>query len=138
MHGLTRNSRDFDELAADLADRGCRVVCMDVVGRGDSDWLEHKDDYGFDLYLSDAASLLARLTAGAGRHPLLRWMQGEGAELTIDWVGTSMGGLLGHDARGQGAFADPPTGAERRRAAGPVARADAAEILLAGRRHALL
>src|SRR5437660_10654415 len=46
VHGLTRNSRDFDELAAYLAVRGCRVVCMDVVGRGDSDWLRHKADYG--------------------------------------------------------------------------------------------
>src|SRR5439155_10728260 len=44
VHGLTRNSRDFDELAEHLAVRGCRVVCMDVVGRGDSDWLEHKED----------------------------------------------------------------------------------------------
>ncbi len=95
VHGLTRNSRDFDELAADLADWGCRVVCMDVVGRGDSDWLEHKEDYGFNLYLSDAAALLARLTAGASRYPFLRWMQGGSAELKIDWVGTSMGGLVG-------------------------------------------
>ena len=94
-HGFTRNSRDFDDLAADLAEWGCRVVCMDVVGRGDSDWLERKGDYGFALYLSDAAALLARLTAGADRYPLLRRMQGESADLTIDWVGTSMGGLLG-------------------------------------------
>lgn len=94
-HGFTRNSRDFDDLAADLAEWGCRVVCMDVVGRGDSDWLERKGDYGFALYLSDAAALLARLTAGADRYPLLRRMQGESADLMIDWVGTSMGGLLG-------------------------------------------
>jgi pimeloyl-ACP methyl ester carboxylesterase len=52
VHGLTRNSRDFDALAVDLASR-CRVVCVDVVGRGASDWLEHKEDYGFPLYLSD-------------------------------------------------------------------------------------
>jgi hypothetical protein len=45
-------------LAAALAGR-FRVVCMDVAGRGASDWLEHKEDYGFGLYLSDAASLLA-------------------------------------------------------------------------------
>ena len=95
VHGLTRNSRDFDELAADLAEWGCRVACMDVVGRGDSDWLEHKEDYGFALYLSDAAALLARLTAQSGRLSLLRRMQGESGELKIDWVGTSMGGLIG-------------------------------------------
>jgi len=95
VHGLTRNSRDFDELAADLADWGSRVVCMDVVGRGDSDWLEHKEDYGFSLYLSDAATLLARLTALSDRFALLRRMQGASGELKIDWVGTSMGGLIG-------------------------------------------
>ena len=39
VHGLTRNSRDFDALAVDLASR-CRVVCVDLVGRGASDWLE--------------------------------------------------------------------------------------------------
>jgi len=36
---------------------------MDVVGRGDSDWLENKADYGFAQYVSDAAALLARITA---------------------------------------------------------------------------
>ena len=36
VHGLSRNSRDFDRLAAGL-EADCRVVCMDVVGRGDSD-----------------------------------------------------------------------------------------------------
>jgi pimeloyl-ACP methyl ester carboxylesterase len=93
VHGLTRNSRDFDELAAYLAVRGRRVVCMDVVGRGDSDWFEHKEDYGFAQYVSDAAALLARITAP--RASLLRRMQGEGGEHIVDWVGTSMGGLVG-------------------------------------------
>src|SRR5438105_3446377 len=60
MHGFTRNSRDFDMLARNLAQR-CRVVCMDVAGRGESDWLERKEDYDFSLYLSDAAALLARV-----------------------------------------------------------------------------
>src|SRR5262252_7149256 len=62
VHGLTRNCRDFDELARYLAVRGCRVVCMDVVGRGDSDWFENKADYGFAQYVSDAVALLARVT----------------------------------------------------------------------------
>ena len=95
VHGLTRNSRDFDELAASLADRGCRIACMDVVGRGDSDWLEHKQDYGFSQYLSDAAALLARLTAPPKRVSLLRRLQGASEGPRIDWVGTSMGGLIG-------------------------------------------
>src|SRR5258707_516157 len=95
VHGLTRNSRDFDELAASLAERGCRVACIDVVGRGESDWLEHKQDYGFSQYLSDAAALLARLTAPPKRVSLLRRLQGASEGPRIDWVGTSMGGLIG-------------------------------------------
>ena len=96
VHGLTRNSRDFDELAGNLAGYGHRVVCMDVVGRGRSDWLEHKEDYGFALYVSDAAALLARITApAAGFGALLRALRGAGAEQKIDWIGTSMGGLIG-------------------------------------------
>ena len=77
VHGLTRNGRDFDMLAQALAPQ-CRVLCPDVVGRGQSDWLAHADDYGYPVYLSDMAALIAR----------------SGAE-QIHWVGTSMGGLIG-------------------------------------------
>jgi len=77
VHGLTRNGRDFDFLAQALAAQR-RVLCPDVVGRGHSDWLTHKDDYSYPLYLSDMAALIAR----------------SGAE-QVDWVGTSMGGLIG-------------------------------------------
>ncbi|BAL24347.1 alpha/beta fold hydrolase [Azoarcus sp. KH32C] len=76
-HGLTRNGRDFDFLAQALADH-YRVVCPDVAGRGRSDWLGVKGDYGFPLYVSDMVTLLARLDAD-----------------TVHWVGTSMGGLIG-------------------------------------------
>lgn len=77
VHGLARNSRDFDYLAAALTPE-CRVLCMDVAGRGDSEWLENKSDYTFTLYQNDAAAMLARV---GGRK--------------IDWIGTSMGGLIG-------------------------------------------
>ncbi len=77
VHGLTRNGRDFDDLAQALSP-DFRVLCPDVVGRGKSDWLEHKQDYGYPLYLSDMAALIAR--SGAAR---------------VRWVGTSMGGLIG-------------------------------------------
>ncbi len=77
VHGLTRTGRDFDFLAqALLAQR--RIVCPDVVGRGHSDWLTHKQDYGYPLYLSDMSALIAR--TGVDQ---------------VDWVGTSMGGLIG-------------------------------------------
>jgi len=64
VHGLSRNGRDFDFLARELA-RDCRVVCPDVVGRGDSDWLADKSDYTFSTYRTDAAALIARITAPA-------------------------------------------------------------------------
>lgn len=79
VHGLTRNGRDFDLLAADLADRlNARVICPDVVGRGDSGRLANPDNYGYPQYLADMAVLLARLNVEQ-----------------VDWVGTSMGGLIG-------------------------------------------
>jgi len=97
VHGLSRNCRDFDYLARDLS-RSCRVVCPDVVGRGDSEWLADKSDYSFSTYLSDAAALIARITApappvafGTIRGPR---KSAEGPA-QIDWVGTSMGGLIG-------------------------------------------
>ena len=77
VHGLTRNGRDFDTLARALS-ADCRVICPDVVGRGLSQWLTHKQDYGYPQYLGDMAALIAR--TGAER---------------VSWVGTSMGGLIG-------------------------------------------
>ena len=76
-HGLTRNGRDFDRLASVLAQRW-RVACPDVVGRGRSDWLADPAGYGYPQYLADMAALIARLDVAA-----------------VDWVGTSMGGLIG-------------------------------------------
>lgn len=96
VHGLARNSRDFDFVAAGLA-RECRVICPDVVGRGDSEWLADKSDYRFSTYLADAAVLLARVTAPARPRFLgvIPGLQATGGPKRIDWVGTSMGGLLG-------------------------------------------
>lgn len=77
VHGLTRNGRDFDMLAAGLED-AFRVVCPDMVGRGKSDWLPEADAYGYPQYLADMTALIARLDVAH-----------------VDWVGTSMGGLIG-------------------------------------------
>lgn len=94
VHGLARNRRDFDFLARDLAD-AFRVVCVDVVGRGESDWLRVKEDYRFGQYLADSAALIARVTARAEGvlASLVRRLTGRAASL--DWIGTSMGGLIG-------------------------------------------
>ncbi len=77
VHGLSRQGRDFDTLARALAGE-YRVVCPDVVGRGRSDWLADPTGYQIPAYVSDMVSLLARLNAK-----------------TLDWLGTSMGGLIG-------------------------------------------
>ncbi len=77
VHGLARQGRDMDTLAADLSS-DYRVVCPDVVGRGQSERLLDPMAYGFPTYAADMVTLLARL----------------GAE-QVDWVGTSMGGIIG-------------------------------------------
>ncbi|MDF2181855.1 alpha/beta hydrolase [Neptuniibacter sp. CAU 1671] len=77
VHGLARNSRDFDELAQAMS-RDYRVICPDVVGRGDSDWLPQPQMYQIGQYMQDMTALIARLGVDA-----------------VDWVGTSMGGLIG-------------------------------------------
>ena len=77
VHGLTRNGRDFDDLARAMA-RHYRVVCPDVAGRGRSAWLAVKDDYQLPTYVADMITLIARLNVDS-----------------VHWVGTSMGGLIG-------------------------------------------
>ncbi len=77
VHGLTRCCRDFDFLAQSLAEQ-YRVVCPDVVGRGGSDWLKFKALYGIPQYVADMVTLIARLDVEQ-----------------VDWLGTSMGGLIG-------------------------------------------
>lgn len=78
VHGLTRNSRDFDDLANFLAIRGRYVLCPDVAGRGDSDWFKAPCHYNFKQYVADMVSLIARTNSNQ-----------------IDWIGTSMGGIIG-------------------------------------------
>jgi cobalt-zinc-cadmium efflux system protein len=77
VHGLTRRGSDFTVLAKAMRDR-YRVICPDIVGRGDSDWLENPMMYGIPQYINDMNGLFAQLG--------LR---------EVDWFGTSMGGLIG-------------------------------------------
>ena len=93
VHGLTRQGRDFDALATRLS-RFARVICPDVVGRGQSDWLADPAGYAVPLYAADMLALLAQLHAEA---PIQ----------TLDWVGTSMGGLIGLAVCGQAALPLP-------------------------------
>lgn len=76
-HGLTRNGRDFDFLARELS-RTTRVIAVDYPGRGLSDWLDDKLDYTIPIYIEVSIALLNQLKLN-----------------TVDWLGTSMGGLIG-------------------------------------------
>ncbi|AVP57906.1 alpha/beta fold hydrolase [Pulveribacter suum] len=87
VHGLSRQGRDFDTLARALAGQA-RVICPDVAGRGHSDWLADPAGYQIPQYAADMVALLAQLHAESPIH-------------TLDWVGTSMGGLIGLVLAGQ-------------------------------------
>ena len=86
-HGLSRQGRDFDTLARALAPHA-RVICPDVIGRGESDWLQDPQGYQIPLYGGDMLAMLAQV-------------QQQGTIIALDWVGTSMGGLIGMGLAGQ-------------------------------------
>ena len=77
VHGLSRNGRDFDVLA-DALSKDFRVLCPDIPGRGHSDWLASAAQYSIPTYLRFINAMLT-----------------EFGIQTYDWVGTSMGGLIG-------------------------------------------
>jgi pimeloyl-ACP methyl ester carboxylesterase len=106
VHGLTRCARDFDSLAIALSDQ-YRVICPDMPGRGYSDWLKNPLEYTLPTYVSDLVTLIARLDVEQ-----------------VDWVGTSMGGLIG-----MALAAQPGTPIRRMllNEAGPLVKAEALE-----------
>lgn len=77
VHGLTRNGRDFDYLARELA-ANHRVIAVDVAGRGNSDYLKELHWYDNATYMHDILALLERMNLSR-----------------FDWIGTSMGGIIG-------------------------------------------
>jgi pimeloyl-ACP methyl ester carboxylesterase len=95
VHGLSRQGRDFDALARSLCaaaaarSQSVRVVCPDVAGRGESGWLPDPMGYQIPQYAADIALLVAHL-------------HGQAPVSAFDWVGTSMGGLIGLVLAGSG------------------------------------
>jgi pimeloyl-ACP methyl ester carboxylesterase len=77
IHGLTRNGRDFDFLAA-AVQQEYRVLAPDLIGRGKSDWLKNPTHYTIEQYVGD----------------LLGWLHQLGLK-KVDWLGASLGGILG-------------------------------------------
>lgn len=77
LHGLTRNSKDFEEVAPRIAASGRRVIAIDVRGRGLSDRGTPPESYNPQVYVEDLFGLLDQ----------------EGIERFIA-IGTSMGGIM--------------------------------------------
>ena len=77
IHGLTRNSADFEVIAALIAASGRRVLAVDVRGRGKSDRAPDPMTYTPDVYARDVVALMEQL----------------GIEKAV-FLGTSMGGLI--------------------------------------------
>lgn len=76
LPGLTRNARDFENLAEHLSD-GWRVICPEMRGRGDSDYARDSATYNPVQYVQDVAALLE---------------QADIARFVV--IGTSLGGLM--------------------------------------------
>jgi pimeloyl-ACP methyl ester carboxylesterase len=81
VHGLSRQGRDFDALARALSSQ-VRVLAVDVAGRGHSDWIADPMQYQVAQYAADLATLVLQVKR-------------DSPDAVIDWVGTSMGGLIG-------------------------------------------
>jgi pimeloyl-ACP methyl ester carboxylesterase len=77
LHGLTRNSADFEDLAPWIASLGRRVLAVDVRGRGRSDYDENIKNYQPMVYARDVIKLMHDL--GIAR---------------AVFIGTSMGGVI--------------------------------------------
>jgi pimeloyl-ACP methyl ester carboxylesterase len=77
IHGLTRNSADFDSIAPLIAQSGRRVLAVDIRGRGQSDRAPDPMTYQPQVYAQDIVALLRDL----------------GIERAV-FLGTSMGGLI--------------------------------------------
>lgn len=81
VHGLTGNGHDFDYLAEDLIKHGHRVIAVDLPGRGRSDFHDDPLLYNYEQYREDLHALLVDL--------------GLEAPGSVDWIGVSLGGLMG-------------------------------------------
>ncbi|MCW5723634.1 MAG: alpha/beta hydrolase [Maricaulaceae bacterium] len=77
LHGLTRNSKDFEDVAPAIAAQGRMVIVPDVRGRGRSARDPNPGNYNPGVYAGDLAALRAHLDLGS-----------------FIAIGTSMGGLI--------------------------------------------
>ena len=78
VHGLTRNARDFDFIAEQLAATGRRVLAVSMAGRGESAWLADPMGYNYASYVADCMAVMDNFHIRE-----------------VEWIGTSMGGIIG-------------------------------------------
>ncbi len=109
VHGLTGNGFDFDFLAPHLVEDGYRVIAVDLPGRGRSDFHNDPLHYNYDQYVMDLRGLLAHLGLAS-----------------VDWLGVSLGGLLGIRMAGQ---SDSPIKRMIINDVGPVVPKEALEFI---------
>ncbi len=81
LAGLTGNSGDFKYVGEYLAARGYRVAALDLAGRGESAYFNNHHDYNFEQYIHDINLFLKDIGCDAPQ--------------SCDWLGVSLGGLLG-------------------------------------------
>ncbi len=77
LPGLTRNARDFEDLAPLIAEGGRRVLALDLRGRGRSAWSADPAAYTPPVYVMDVLALLDQAAIGRAV-----------------FVGTSLGGIV--------------------------------------------
>lgn len=78
IHGVNRNCRDWDFVGSHFARLGYYVIAPDIVGRGNSDYLKNSAGYNINTYVADILFMIKIL-----------------ALENIDFIGTSMGGVIG-------------------------------------------
>ncbi|MGE4352108.1 MAG: alpha/beta fold hydrolase [Bdellovibrionales bacterium] len=77
VHGVGLTRHTFDILAEALVQQNRRVITVDMVGHGDSDWCDDPMAYYIPNYARDCAQMISGLGLGA-----------------VDWIGISLGGLI--------------------------------------------
>lgn len=80
-HGVARHARDFDDIASAMASER-HIIVPDTIGRGFSEWSPApQSEYTLPFYVQQARELLDALHFDR-----------------VDWLGTSMGGLVAIEA----------------------------------------
>lgn len=82
--GILETQNSFDRLVTYVEHhQGCRLITVDLCGRGSSDWLNKGESYKMSVYLDDLRQLITHIHATHKRQ-----------DRKLHILGTSMGGIL--------------------------------------------